>query len=153
MLLIEVHLIGYQRTIKKLQMVGSGLHNFYGAMTEIGGELSNYYSGQVFDSQGAVLGVPWPTLAASTVLYKRKYYPRYATTPLIRTGVMRDSFRSRASARKVVIDNPTPYFKYHQSTAPRSKIPYRPMMGINQDVRNIVKKIIEADIRRKIEAA
>ena len=153
MLQITVKISGTQEVIDKLRRLDDGLMNFSESMAQIGDELKSYFSGQVFASQGGVLGVRWPTLAAGTILYKRKHYPAYATTPLIRTGGMQESFTADSTGRSVTISNTAPYFKYHQSNAPRTKIPYRPMMGINDDVQTIVHKILQAEVQRKIEAA
>jgi phage gpG-like protein len=152
MLQISVRVTGTEEVITKLRRLGAGLHDFSEAMALTGTELTGFFSGQVFASQGGALGVRWPTLAASTVMEKLKHYPAYATTPLIRTGEMQHSFRSTPTPTSVTITNDAPYFKYHQSSAPRHKIPYRPMMGINGEVQTIVKKIIQADIARKIAA-
>lgn len=153
MLSVEIKITGTEQVIAKLRRLDTGLTDFRGAMGDIGNEVSKYYAGQVFASQGGAIGVRWPTLAVSTMLYKRKRYPQYATVPLMRTGAMQGSFTSIPTSNSVTIGNTAPYFQYHQSSAPRSKIPYRPMMAINNDVKTIVKKILEADVARKIQAA
>lgn len=155
MLAVTVRITGTQDVINKLKRLDSGLLNFEQPFKMIGEELVHYYSygGQVFGSQGGVLGVKWPTLAAKTIMYKQKHYPVYATTPLVRTKTMSEAFKAKATAKSLTISNDTPYFKYHQSSEARHKIPYRPMMGINDDVGNIIKKILTADIKSKIEAA
>jgi phage gpG-like protein len=153
MLQITVKITGTREVIDKLRRLDVGLFNFSEAMSDIGDEVKSYFSGQVFASQGGVIGVVWPTLAVSTMLYKRKHYPQYATTPLIRTGAMQGSFTSAPTSNSVTISNSAPYFKYHQSSAPRTKIPYRPMMAINDDVTNTVRRILQVDIASKIESA
>jgi phage gpG-like protein len=153
MLQISVRISGTQEVISKLRRVDAGLMNFTDAMKQIGDEGKNYFSGQVFASQGGVLGVRWPTLAASTILYKRKHYPQYATTPLLRTTTMQHSFYAVTTATSVTIGNSADYFKYHQSSEARHKIPYRPMLGITNDISDMVHSIIQSDISRKIEAA
>jgi len=153
MLTIQVKITGNEQLIAKLRRLNLGLLDFTEPLKAIGEELKSYYSNQVFASQGGVLGVRWPTLAASTMLYKAKHYAQYATVPLIRTGTMKDNFKSTVTPRTLAITNPTPYFVYHQSSAARTKIPYRPMMGINQDAKEIVERILRADIQALIEGA
>lgn len=66
---------------------------------------------------------------------------------------MQFSFYANADANSVVIGNSQPYFKYHQSTAPRTRLPRRQMLGINDDVRGIAQQLIQADIAAKIETS
>lgn len=153
MLAITIKVTGTQEVIDKLKRLESGLKDFTAPLEAIGEELKAFFSGQVFASQGGVLGVRWPTLAVATMVYKRKHYPSYATTPLIRTGAMQHSFEKQSSRNMLRVYNTAPYFVYHQSSAARHKIPYRPMIGVSPDVENIIKKIMEADIKAKIEAA
>ena len=153
MLSVTIKVNGSEEVINKLRRLGTGLKDFGEAFGMLGSELANYYSEVSFSDQGGNLGVRWPTLAASTVKYKLKYYPQYATKPLVRTGTMQGSFRSEASAQRLRIFNTAPYYIYHQSTEARTKIPWRPMMLVNDDAMNIIKKILIADIERKIEAA
>lgn len=153
MLQVSVRITGTQATIDKLRRLDASLLNFSSAMNEIGTDLKGYFSGQVFASQGGALGVKWPTLAASTVLYKRKHYPQYATTPLIRTGAMQKSFYSKSTSTSVTVGNNVPgdYFKYHQLGT--SRMPRRQMIGISDDVQTIVRNVIQADISKKLESA
>lgn len=151
MLTVEVRITGAKEMIAKLKQINTSLLNFREPLAQIGKELESYYSNNVFSDQGASLGVRWPTLAAKTIMYKKKHYPQYATTPLIATGTMKDSFVSKATINTVTVTNTAPQFKYHQSSAARKKIPYRPMMGINDDVKTIVKTILQADITQKLQ--
>lgn len=131
-------------------VISSG--NFSKPLKEIGDELVSYYGGQVFASQGGVYGTPWAQLSPSTQAYKAKHYVAYAAIPLIATGKMRNSFRSTPSARQLVIDNTAPYFDYHQSNAPRTRLPRRQMLGVNDDVKSIIKQIITRDLNGKLGA-
>lgn len=180
MLQISVKISGTQEVIDKLRRLDTSLLNFSDAMGQIGDELKNYYSGQVFASQGAVLGHPWPPLSPVTLLarghsgnglkFESSRQANFAGYLLSRrlqigggsslnfniledTGTMRRSFYADTTATSVTIGNTAPYFKYHQSSAPRHKIPYRPMLGINDDIQAIVHDIIQSDLDQKIEAA
>lgn len=179
MLRATVKIQGDQETIDRLRRLDNGLLNFSSAMTQIGSEAKKYFSGQVFASQGGVLGVKWPTLAAKTVLYKLKRYPQYASTPLIRTGTMKRSFYAKSTATSVTIGNTAPYFPYHQlgtgigggrsgttfklgslaraysigSQGRGRHLPARRMLAINDDLMDIVKRVLQADIARKVKGA
>lgn len=180
MLQISVRITGTQATIDKLRRLDTSLLNFQAAMSQIGNELKSYYSGQVFASQGAVLGHPWPPLSPVTLLarghsgkglkFESSKQADFAGLVLSRrlqggggsslnfnilddTGTMKRSFYAKTTATSVTIGNDAPYFKYHQSSAPRHKIPYRPMLGINDDIRTIVHDIIQSDLSKKLESA
>ncbi len=64
---------------------------------------------------------------------------------------MQKSFTSKATDKGVDIENTAKYFKYHQSSAPRTKMPYRPMMGVNSAVEGAIKNRIQAGVRRRID--
>lgn len=120
-------------------------------MEDIGDQAADYYANQGFNSQGGVFGSPWARLKTSTLLRKTKRYP--GRPPLVATGAMRDSFTHVAGSQQVLIGNKVDYFKYHQSTAPRLRLPRRQMMGINVPISRMVKSTIEQEIRKKIRLA
>ena len=153
MLNVVVKATGTNDAIVKFKALDLSMRNFTAPMTAIGKSLTEYFSNDVYASQGGVLGSAWPTLSLATTKYKAKNFPQYDTTPLIRTGLMKKSYTYNVTPNSVVISNTAPYFKYHQSTQPRSKIPYRPSMGINDPVKLIITTIIKADIEAKMEAA
>jgi len=119
-------------------------------MSEIGDEVAKYYANQGFNSQGGVFGAAWTPLKRTYALRKARRYP--GRPPLVASGAMRDSFTYTAGSQEVLIGNKAEYFKYHQSTAPRSKMPRRQMMGINDPVRRTVRAIIEKEIQQKLRA-
>lgn len=153
---VTIKISGDKELIDKLNRFKESLMDFKDAMGDIGHALGDgdegYFPGQVFASQGGVLGVTWPTNKMRTMMYKRKHVSSSsATTTLIRTGDMQKSFKYEATKDGVKITNTAPYFKYHQSGEPRTKMPYRPMIGINDDVKSIVKKILQKDMDAKVE--
>lgn len=88
-----------------------------------------------FKSQGKTLGVSWPPLSPLTVKIKQKL--GYGDKPpLVRTGRMAGSFRSKTEGNKLIIDNPTPYFPSHQIGAKR--IPQRVMLRIDKTRLNLI---------------
>lgn len=142
---------GTREIQQKLKKLGPNLHNLRGAMEEIGDQAADYYANQGFNSQGGVFGSPWKRLKTATLLRKAKTYP--GRPPLVATGNMRDSFTYTAASQQVLIGNKADYFKYHQSTAPRTRLPRRQMMGINAPISRMVKSAIETEIRKKIRLA
>lgn len=150
-LAITIEIKGDKQAISRLKKLGHTLLNFEDAMKEIGGELKKYYGNQAYASQGGVFNDKWPRLSPRYAAWKAKHYP--GAGPLIRTGTMKNSYVFESDRDSVTITNDAPQFKYHQSTAPRHKIPRRATIGVNQDVRTIVQNIIDNDIREKMKKA
>lgn len=68
-------------------------------------------------------------------LFREKWAPRKDNKPhpvLEKTGKMRRNFQQRLGDDFVEISNPTEYFKYHQSNAPRRKLPRRVMLKLDE---------------------
>lgn len=151
---LRIEVTNDKQVIAKLKRLGFDLKEFPEAMKEIGKALARYYSGPAFLSQGGVFGQKWASLSPAYQAYKAKEYRAFANSILVRgTGAdsMQNEFEYVATKTEVVIGNRAPYFKYHQSAAPRTKIPRRQMMGVNDPVRDIVRDIIDEDVKKKLE--
>lgn len=152
MLSVAITIKGDKETIAALGKLGSSFLNFQMAMRSIGKELTNYYGNNVFNSQGGAIGQRWPALAQATKKQKVKKF--YTATPLVNTGDMKKGFTSTfPDVNSVTIGNKMDYFKYHQSSAPRTRLPRRVMMSTGGSVKTIIGDIIQADIEGKIEKA
>lgn len=149
MLNVTIKITGTSQEIAKLKRLTNGLKDLGSAMKEVGSETKKYYAGQAFASQGGVYGDEWQTLSPAYAKYKTKKY-RGSRGLLVATGDMQRSFTFSSTKNSVTIGNDSPVFAYHQSTQARTKMPRRQMLGVNRDVRGIVKQVIEADIKRKI---
>ena len=139
----------------KLTALGAKMHDFTTAMEAVGDAVGKYFSGQVFASEGAVLGSRWAELTPATQAEKNHLFPGRGI--LERTGAMREGFTSDATPMSVWVSNEAPYFPYHQlgttNGAGRGhNIPARPMIGVNDAVESIIGDIIRADVNAKIEA-
>lgn len=134
-----------------LSMLGQSLVMFEEAFDNIGKNLSDYFSGQVFASQGQILGDQWPELSEQYEAWKAVNYP--GRPPLIRTGEMQDSFAYDSTDTSLTMFNTSDHFVYHQSTEPRTIIPRRAMMAVNDDVRSIIAYLFDQDINAKIARA
>lgn len=149
MLSVSITISGDKETIEKLGKLGQSFLNFQLAMRSIGKELTGYFANQVFASQGGALSQRWPQLANSTKVDKAKHYPGAGI--LVRTGEMKNSFDFyQPDVNSVIIGNNAPYFVYHQSSAPRHKLPRRVMMSTGGNVKSIVANIIDADVKDKL---
>lgn len=64
--------------------------------------------------------------------------------PLLeKTGKMRNNFDDITRKTEAMIFNNTPYFRYHQSNKPRTKLPRRVMMKIDEKTRNFILKELQ----------
>jgi hypothetical protein len=147
---IGIKIEGDEKFMKKLATLGTVLLDFKEGLDDAGKNLTAYFAGQVFASQGGVFGTPWQSLAASTQAYKQKHYAQYSAVPLMATGNMQGSFVHAATPLHLQVNNTAPYFVYHQSTAARSKIPRRAMFAINDDVKSIIRQAIEKAMIAKL---
>lgn len=162
MLQIAITISGDKQTIEKLQKTGQGLANMGLAMNSIGKRLSSFYGNEVFASEGSAIDERWKPLSPKYKMYKAtghttmnsKRKSSMRTYPgagiLVKTGSMKNSFKYDATKNSTTIRNTAPYFKYHQSTEARSKLPRRPMMGVNDNVRNIVYDIVDTYVKDQI---
>jgi len=152
-LAISITVKGDKEILKKLKSLGDSINDHKEAMREIGKEAAKYYSTIGFSDKGRPWGEPWPDYSPAYRRYKEKKYGYSGKPNLIATGTMKDSFYARETANSVTIGNSSPFYKYHQSTAARKKIPRRPMAGINGSIKRMVKDILREELMKKIEAA
>lgn len=95
---------------------------------------------RAFVTEGASTGSPWPQLAASTVKQREREGFGGAHPILARTHALERALTTEGGA-SIVVELPNyfavsvdlDYFKYHQSKAPRKKIPRRAPINLTQD--------------------
>lgn len=139
MLTITGHLEGEIVVQRKLE----GLAERMGDLTPAWPSVLRVFRGimrATFATEGASTGSPWPQLAESTVKQReREGFP--GRHPILqRTHVLERALTSEGGAAVVVqlpryfaVAVDLDYFKYHQSKAPRRKIPRRAMINLTQD--------------------
>lgn len=148
-LALSLKILGDRQIRDFLDGVGMDLRNMRGAMNEVGRNSIKYFSGTVFVSRGRSIHQPWPRLSAKYAARKARTFP--GRPPLVRTDQMRSSFAYRSTGLTVTIYNTDSKFKYHQSTAPRKKIPRRAMLGINARLEQDVTRTIGLYMAQKIQ--
>jgi phage gpG-like protein len=151
MLQVTVKISGSKEFNTKIKKLGKELYMLKSAMGSIGKDLKTYYSSVGLSSQGGVFGAKWQPLNRKYALRKAKKYP--GRSPLVASGRLQRGYSYDAGQQSVYVSNDTPYFKYHQSSAPRTKMPRRQSIGINTAVKNIVKSNIQDEIAKKIRTA
>ncbi len=146
---INLTLYGARETIQKLAQLEKWVTSFKSELKETGEFVQDYYVKAPFETEGTVYGSRWPKLSERYAKWKRK---KFIGKPILeRTGVMRKAFRYEASDHELVVDNPTEYFKYHQSSAPRTKIPRRQTIALNDQIIAKIYQIFNESIKRKIK--
>lgn len=134
--------VGEDLAILKLTRIDSNITNMKPAFQDIVGEYRKDVEKQ-FQSEGRHFGFPWAQLKDSTISQRiRQGYP--GEHPILkRSGDLKDSL-TRASdpnACQVVtrqqwfIGTQIPYAAFHQSRAPRYRLPRRAFLAISKTFR------------------
>lgn len=124
---VEAGIEGEVQLARRLQTIDAGLSDFREPLDESVGELKRSFD-MNFDARGALFG-GWPPRA------KEQPWPL-----LERTGDLRHSFDDIIYTDYAIVFNTAEYFKYHQSRAPRAKLPRRVMMKIDQARKQFIQK-------------
>ena len=137
---VVIDIEGERQLSRKFEIMADGIEDFSKPLREINQEYRSAID-RNFASRGAEFGESWAPRKAS--------YP----WPLLqRSGKMRNSMYSTISKVELKIENMTDYFKYHQSRAPRTKLPRRVMFALDerraQMVMENLQKYIVGIVRR-----
>lgn len=132
---------GDKELSRSLSGMAERLQDWTPAFEKTATTLVDLFSGEVFDTEGAIFGDSWAQLSENYAKQKAKKYPGMGI--LQATGSMRNGFVSFASANVARVWNEIEYFKYHQSNKPRRKIPRRVMMKLGDNQKETVIKIFQ----------
>jgi len=92
-----------------------------------------------FITEGGLVG-GWAPLTDSTIRGRER--GGWGAHPILqRSGALRRSFYSLVDEKKAIISSSSPYFVYHQSRQPRTRLPRRAMLVL---VENTRQNIVEA---------
>lgn len=130
-LLLQFEIEGEKQFSRRLSLMADGVEDFTEPLEKVEGEVMKSFD-RNFAARGGLFG-GWPPPAKN-----------YGHPLLEKTGEMRGAFVSVVSSDSVEFGNPTSYFKYHQSKEPRSKIPRRVMMKLDQQRRTFIVKAFQA---------
>lgn len=146
---LEWSIEGDKQLSRVLQGMENQLSDFREPFKSASDDLKKIYEDEVFSTDGKVINEKWERLSPYTVAQKARLgFPRDI---LIRTGKMRESFRTIVTSSQAVIYNDVEYFKYHQSNKPRSKIPRRVMMKLAENQKQMVVKHFQEYIRAALK--
>ena len=145
---IEWSIEGQTELSRVLLNVTADLKDYSQPFRQSANMLVRQFSQEVFATQGAVLGERWKRLSPYTVSQKARL--GFTGGPLVRTGQMQRSFQSIVSSDQAVVRNTAPYFPYHQSNQPRSKLPRRVMMKLTQNSKAEIVRHFQEFIRQSL---
>jgi phage gpG-like protein len=152
----------YGETIveRKLARFAANLEQPQHALEAVGDVAREAVEGQ-FNSEGQRASGGWPALSRARVKYKAKAKqgldPRIlrATDRLFKslTNKFDRDHIERPSSESLLFGSDVPYGIYHQSSRPRTVIPFRPPVAFTEaDKRNMVKRI-QAELLGSVEKA
>ncbi len=118
------------------------------ALSQSAEDLIEIFSYDVFETEGGAVDEVWAPLSAAYAYQKEKKYPGAGI--LEATGTMRQSFTSLIDSTSLTVGNASEYFKYHQSNAPRKKIPRRVMMKLTENMKETVVKNFQTQLLEQI---
>lgn len=136
---------GEVQLARRLRIITDGIEDFKPAYEKAGKAVKEVFEGEVFESEGRVIGEKWQPLSPVTLAQKAK--KGYSSKPLVATGLMKDSFEYEATSDMAVVNNTTEYFKYHQSKKPRTRLPRRVMMKLYFPQRTMIVRIFQKYIK------
>ncbi len=139
---LSFELEGATELSRRLRITAGKIKDFSPEFKKIGNYLTDFFSGPVFESKGAILGESWKS---------RKNERKYTWPILEKTGKMRFGFRSESAPNQVRVWNVAEYFKYHQSKLPRHKLPRRVMMKLIESVKIKMVKILHQGIWERLK--
>ena len=139
---------GTQQLSRVLKGIGDGIKDWTPAFREASQELAKIYANDVFETRGRAIGETWQPL--SPVYLAQKVKQGYPADPLVRTGAMKGSFKTLFKADFAEVWNSATYFQYHQSSAPRTKLPRRVMMKLGEQQKQLVVKIFHTYWYKKV---
>ena len=129
---------GQEVVSRRLGIAAAGVTDFKAPFAKIGSNFLKTFDTN-FSARGGVYGRWQPR--------KPKYRNgiRIDTWPLLeKTGRMRRSFTQQTTRNRLVLGNSAPYFVYHQSNGPRTRLPRRVMMKLRQQEATMIVKEFQA---------
>ena len=138
MIELSASIEGDKELHRTLNIIPKNLDNFKVPLFKIGREVRVSIDAN-YASRGALFGAKWKPRK------DKKSHPL-----LEKTGKMRRAFDQDLGFDYVAIGNTSEYFKFHQSNAPRKKLPRRVMLKLDQIRKIFIVKEFQAHIQKAI---
>lgn len=146
MIKIQIDIKGAEEALSQLGDIDKAFGSWKPELKQMGDYLKNFYSNELYESEGAVWGSRWAQLSEPYKFNKRILYPGRGI--LQRTGDMRRGYDYEATNDRVTLWNTQEYAKYHQFGT--KKMPKREIIGIDRKRREEVVKIFKQGIVNKL---
>lgn len=140
---------GEQQLLRNLRGISETMGSWKPAFKTVAKDLKDVFANDVFDTEGRAIEENWDKLKPKYLAQKRR--DGYSSETLVRTGKMKESFKSLAKVNSAKVWNAIAYAKYHQSNKARSKIPRRIMMKLGNDQKAMVVKIFHTHFINKLK--
>lgn len=146
MVTLSVQITGTAATISRLQKARIDVTNFTEEFKVVGTFLLNFFTDQVFATEGQVFNERWSPLNRAYQFRKQNKYRGRGILEL--TGKMRNAFRYQSDRTSLFLDNPTPYLQYHQLGT--SKMPQRVIYKLAEAQRQEIVDILSAGLKARL---
>ena len=147
---IKWQIEGVTELSRKLEIISQKVTDWTPAFQDTADTLKSIFSGDVFDTEGGAIEETWQQLSTAYAKRKAKKYPGKGI--LEATGAMKNGFLTIWNGQMAEVWNQATYFKYHQSNAPRTKMPRRVMMKLADQQREQIQKIFQGYYNQIISA-
>jgi phage gpG-like protein len=129
MINVNISVTGLDESLTMINNLKAAVADVSMEMQDIGDYLMQFYSGDVYDSEGGAFGHQWQPLSEAYAVEKAKRWG--SNTILVASGQMRNSYSLQTSSQSMTISNSAPYFEYHQDGTGR--MPQRILFDVDQD--------------------
>lgn len=151
---LEFSIDGNKDISRNLRIAAEKMGSMKPAMYDIG-NLVRAGALQNISQQGSESGGKWKPLSQRTLEMRRRrrgYYRNAGSGSqvLVWSGALRDGFRVKADSDSVVIDNPVPYFKYHQAQNRAGKLPRRLSLELKATNKKEAMEIVAREINKNL---
>lgn len=120
---------GLDKTVEFLEALRKAIEEPQTPLESVGEYLLNFFSNDLFMTEGAAYGNRWEDLSEPYRTKKAEEYPGAGI--LVRTGEMMRGFKALPVTDVLTIYNDTEYAKYHQEGT--SKMPQRILLQVDDE--------------------
>ena len=148
MLKVTVTISGEKRIIAQLKSVSDAFTNWKPELQSVGDFLKEFYTNDVFETEGSVIGRKWRPLSEQYEFQKRKLYPGRGI--LEATGTLRRGYEVDEKRNSMELTNKVPYGIYQQQGR---GVHERVLVRMDSKRKKDVVKIFEKGIIKKVKTA
>lgn len=152
MITVTVEIKGKDEAINSLDKIKNLLGDFKPEMKAVGDYLLDFFTNDVFDSQGSAIGSQWEPLSEPYSTYKAKMWG--AGRILIASGKMRASYKLYTGSDYLIVRNEALnrygdyYARYHQDGT--EKMPQRQLMKFDATRGSKIADMIVTSLNKRI---